>query len=201
MSSSFEKINYNVRANKSIERKMMCEALQRLSFIDYLENYRYIGFGSAYFSDFILFHRNLGISDLVSIEKEIAKKSRFEFNIPFSGINMQYGLSSTILPNLELGTKKSILWLDYDDKISDFMFSDVDTFFKDAIPGSFFILSVNVEEEYQSFKPENEEPPQTLREYRLDKLINRTRKRSFTQRIHGTEYDHEKSHSSIIRDD
>ena len=77
--SSFEKINYNLRPNKCIERKMMCEALGRLAFLEYLENYRYIGFGSPYFADFTLFHRSLGITKLESIEKEESKKSRFEF--------------------------------------------------------------------------------------------------------------------------
>ncbi len=51
---SFEKINYNLRPNKCIERKMMCDALGRLSFIEHLDNYRYIGLGSPYFADFIL---------------------------------------------------------------------------------------------------------------------------------------------------
>ncbi len=172
MSSSFEKINYNLRPNKCIERKMMSEALGRLSFIDHLDNYRYIGFGSPYFADFILFHKNLGITDLVSIEKEEAKKSRFEFNIPYSGIKMKYGHSKTILPNLELGTTKNILWLDYDDKVSDFMFSDIHSFFADTMPGSFFIISVNVEEDFM--KPsENEDNKVSLKEYRINELINR----------------------------
>ena len=148
MASSFEKINYNLRPNKSIERKMMCEALSRLSFIEHLNKYRYIGLGSPYFADFILVHKNLGITDLISIEKEESKKNRFEFNIPYSGIKMHYGLSTTIIPNLELDKKKNIIWLDYDDKISDFMFSDIDSFFLNSKTGSFFIMSVNVEQDF-----------------------------------------------------
>ncbi len=65
MSSSFEKINYNLRPNKCIERKMMCETLSRLSHLEHLHNYRYIGLGSPYFSDFSLFHKNLGITELI----------------------------------------------------------------------------------------------------------------------------------------
>ena len=150
----------------------MIEALGRLSFIDHLENYRYIGFGSPYFADFTLFHKNLGITDLVSIEKEVAKKPRFEFNIPFAGIQMHYGESETILPNIELYEKKNIVWLDYDDKISNYMFSDINTFFSNTVPGSFFIISVNVEEDFM--KPsENEENKITLKEYRLNELNNR----------------------------
>ena len=176
MSSSFEKINYNLRPNKCIERKMMCEALYRLSFIEHLDKYRYIGFGSPYFADFILFHKNLGITDLISIEKEISKKDRFQFNIPYSGINMKYGESSTILPNLELEQKKNILWLDYDDKISDTMFLDIDTFFFNTMAGSFFILSVNVEEDFMTLNSDDKEDRMSIKEFRLNELINRVGK-------------------------
>jgi len=176
MASSFEKINYNLRPNKCIERKMMCEALGRLSLIDHLENYRYIGFGSPYFADFILIHKNLGLTDLVSIEKEIDKKSRFEFNIPYSGIKMHYGHSETILPNLELDKKKNILWLDYDDKISDFMFSDIHSFFSSAMTGSFFMISVNVEQDFMKVSDEDIENRMSLKEYRLDQLVSRVGK-------------------------
>jgi len=172
MSSSFEKINYTLRPNKCVERKMMCEALGRLAFVEPLENYRYIGFGSPYFADFALFHRNLGINDLISIEKEESKKSRFEFNIPFSAIKMKYGLSTTVLPNLELGKRKNIIWLDYDDKLSDFMFADIDTVFANAAAGSFFIISVNVEQEFQKLSDIGA-TRQTEKEFRLQKLIER----------------------------
>jgi hypothetical protein len=176
MASSFEKINYNLRPNKCIERKMMCEALSRLSFIEHLDKYRYIGFGSPYFADFILFHKNLGITDLVSIEIEEEKKPRFEFNIPYSGIKMHYGHSQTILPNLELHLKKNILWLDYDDKISDFMFSDIDTFFFNSMAGSFFILSLNVEQDFMTLNSDDTENKISEKEFRLNELINRVDK-------------------------
>ncbi|MES2113097.1 MAG: O-methyltransferase [Bacteroidota bacterium] len=172
MSSSFEKINYSLRPNKSIERKMMCEAFNRLTLLDQLSNYRYIGMGSAYFADFILFHKTLGIHDLVSIEKEAAKKARFEFNKPFSCIDIKYGNSSTILPNLGLEQKKNIVWLDYDDKISDFMFADIDTFFINSAAGSLFLLSVNVEEDYLPQKAGVEQNP-SQKEYRRDEMLRR----------------------------
>lgn len=173
MSTSFEKINYSLRPNKGIERKMMCEAFGRLSLLDQLNNYKYIGMGSPYFADFILFHKNLGINDLISIEKEETKKSRFEFNKPYSCINIKYGNSSTVLPNLELEKKKSIVWLDYDDKISDFMFSDIDTFFANALPGSLFLLSLNVEGSFMSQKQDRDEKVTSEKEFRFNDLIGR----------------------------
>jgi hypothetical protein len=171
--SSFEKINYNLRPNKCIERKMLCEALGRLSFLESMHKYQYIGFGSAYFADFSLFHKNLGITKLISIEAEEAKKLRFEFNIPYAGIEMKYGHSSTVLPNLELEKQKNIVWLDYDDRVSDYMFSDIDTFFSNAMPGSTFILSVNVEEELMKLGTDEKEFKMTQKEFKLSALIER----------------------------
>ncbi len=143
--ASFEKINYNLRPNKSIERKMICEALSRLSFVDDLRNYRYIGFGSTYFTDFSLFHKQLGITNLVSIESVKGKEERFEFNKPFSCIQIIYGEATTLLPNLELNSQRNIIWLDYDGVIEDYMFSDIDTVVSNAMEGSVFMLSLNVE--------------------------------------------------------
>jgi hypothetical protein len=183
MPSSFEKINYNLRPNKCIERKMMSEALGRLSFIDDLDTYGYIGFGSPYFADFILFHKNLGIKDLISIEQETTKSKRFDFNVPYSGIKMIYGHSNTVLPNLELSLRRNIVWLDYDDKVSDFMFSDINTFFSEAMPGSFFIISVNVEEDFMKLLDDNDEKQPTLKEFRLNQLIERVGKERLPSEI------------------
>jgi len=142
---SFEKINYNLRPNKCIERKMICEVLSRLSFIDDLKNYRYIGFGSTYFTDFTLFHKQLGIDDLISIESAEHKKERFELNKPFSCIQILYGKATTLLPNLELNVKKNIVWLDYDGVLEDYMFGDIDTIVSSAKEGSVFMISLNVD--------------------------------------------------------
>ena len=52
--SSFEKFNYALRPAKNMQRKMLCEALARLSRIAGLVSYRYIGFGAIGFHDFCL---------------------------------------------------------------------------------------------------------------------------------------------------
>lgn len=143
--ASFEHINYGLRANKSIERKMICEAFLKLSYISDLKNYRYIGFGSTYFTDFILFHKHLGLTNMISIESEEGKKLRMEFNKPFSCIAMKYGTASTILPNLELNNYLNLIWLDYDGIVGEFLFSDIDSVVLNAKAGSMFLVSVNTE--------------------------------------------------------
>ncbi len=142
MSKSYKKVNYSIRPAKSIERKMFCEAFRKLSVFGTVEKYRYIGFGSTYFSDFYLFHKNLGIKNMISIEKNEEDKDRFEFNIPFSCINVMFGPSNEILPKLKWDVR-TILWLDYDDTLDAHMLSDINHFFTSAISGSVIIMTVD----------------------------------------------------------
>ena len=142
---SYDKINYLLRPNKSVERKMVCEMLSGLSSIKDLSTYMYIGLGSVYFADFLLFHRNLGIAKMVSIESDNKVKDRCEFNKPFSCIELKIGESTNILPNLDIQANDSIVWLDYDGAISDSAFSDINTVVSKMRPDSFFMLSLNAD--------------------------------------------------------
>jgi len=141
--SSYERINYSIRPAKSIERKMLCESFRKLEEFAALETYRYIGFGSPFFSDFILVHRYLGITNMISIEKDADNKERFEFNKPFRCIQMEYGLSTEVLPELPWDYK-SIVWLDYDGHVNLQVLEDLDTIFTNLMSGSIVVISVNV---------------------------------------------------------
>ena len=70
MAGSYRMVNYALRPAKAIERQMMGEALRRLHPFQRVEAYRYVGFGSIYFSDFQLVHRTLGLNSMISIEKD-----------------------------------------------------------------------------------------------------------------------------------
>src|SRR6185503_15629717 len=59
---------------------------------------------------------------------------------------------------------------DYDNKITDFMFADIDTFFANSATGSLFLLSVNVEEDNLPSRTEGE-AEQSLKDYRRDEMI------------------------------
>jgi hypothetical protein len=139
---SFERINYGLRPAKNIERKMLCEALHRLSAFGHLETYRYIGFGSTYFSDFILFHKSLGITAMVSIEHAVEHQARFESNLPYKCITLEFGESTAVLPRLPWD-KRSIVWLDYDGVLDAGVLADVATVCANAISGSVLLLTVN----------------------------------------------------------
>lgn len=140
--SSYDLINYNLRPAKSIERKMLVETFQRLSTFDSLVQYRYIGFGSTNFSDFILFHKTLGIFDMVSVEKEVGDEERFEFNRPYNCIDIKFGESNAELPKLDWG-KRSIIWLDYDGILSRSVLTDINFVCAKVSSGSMLIITVN----------------------------------------------------------
>jgi len=166
MAGSYREINYSLRPAKSSERKMLVEAMRRLSVFDKIENYGYIGFGSAYFSDFSLFHRLLGINDMISIEKEVDNSERFIFNKPFACIDIKFGLSEYVLPELSWANKK-IVWLDYDDPLNSTMLIDLNTFMTSAKPGSMFIISFNAQPASAQGEPDE------IKKVRLDELEKR----------------------------
>lgn len=141
MVSSFRKVDYSLRPAKHAERRMLCEIFRNLRPFQPVEDYVYVGFGSLWFSDFILFHRMLGIRDMVSIEKSSSAKGRFEANKPFNAIVMDYRDSSQALPAMNWD-KRHFVWLDYDDPLTSSMLLDTCTVATQAKSGSIFSISV-----------------------------------------------------------
>lgn len=142
MTGSYEKINYSLRPAKAIERKMLCDAFRRLSPFGKLESYRYVGFGSTYFSDFILFHKSLGIQNMISIEKDKLNEGRFSFNLPYKCINLEFGDSNDVLPDMSWNIR-TINWLDYDGTLDLNVLSDINFLVTHVQPGSLITVSIN----------------------------------------------------------
>ena len=141
---SYLDINYRIRPAKSIQRKMLCDTLLRLSFFEPVENYRYVGFGATTFVDFILFHKILGITDMISIEKNEEDRARFEFNNPFHCICIKYGESSDVLSSLDWD-RKTVVWLDYDYPLIDSVLADIAYTSMNFVSGSMLVATVDVE--------------------------------------------------------
>ena len=117
---SFERIDYSLRTNKNIERKLVFEKLSSLSSILSFSDYRYLGFGSLWFVDFVMAHRMLGIRNLCSMEKEV-NADRAEFNKPYYSIEIRPGDANRLLAEMpadEWG-KPQVVWLDYDGRYDD----------------------------------------------------------------------------------
>ena len=114
---SFKAINYMFRPKKQIERKMLIEFLQSIQYElnTNISEYQYIGLGSIYYYDFILFHKYLNIRDMISLDNKEYPK-RFEFNKPFDFIKFNNISTTEVLLNNELD-KKSFIWFDYDSSL------------------------------------------------------------------------------------
>ena len=138
------KINYELRPAKFVERKMLLASLTTICKF-YNLDYQYIGFGGLSFTDFKLFHKELHIDKMISIEGgHLLNKERVEFNRPFSFIDLEYGISTSILSKIDL-SKPTIVWLDYDDVLENHMFEDIAILFRKLPMGSVYIFTSNRE--------------------------------------------------------
>jgi hypothetical protein len=140
--ASGDRINYSLRPAKSVERKMIKDIISRTYPFGAVSDYRYIGFGSKYFSDFKLLHRSLHISDMISIESDVSRSEKYIFNRPFECVKLRFGTSTEILGQLDY-EKKFVSWLDYDTAIAAHMLDDVSTLVDNIHPGSLVLVSYN----------------------------------------------------------
>ena len=140
MTDSFRRIDYSLRPAKHAERRMLCDVFRRLAHFQPVETYRYVGFGSVWFSDFVLFHRALGVRNMLSIEQAVRSRHRFEANKPFA-IDIDFRASSLVLPDLDY-TQRQFIWLDYDDPITLDMVNDVAAIARRASSGTVLVVSV-----------------------------------------------------------
>ena len=82
--------DYTLRPKKQVERRMLIELFHKLRAFKYnISKYRYIGFGSIYFYDFILFHKYLYLEDMICFEEENNLKKRMNFNRPYKFIQIK----------------------------------------------------------------------------------------------------------------
>lgn len=109
---SFERINYILRPNKQVERKMIIDLLSGLHLPTDISEYNYVGMGSIYYYDFILMHKYFGITRMISIDNKSTIK-RFEFNKPYDFISFENCFTSNYLYRHNY-SQNSLFWLDYD---------------------------------------------------------------------------------------
>ena len=141
MTSSFRKINYSLRPAKHAERRMLCEIFGRLGPFQPVERYIYLGFGSVWFADFILFHRHLGIREMISIERVANARARIEDNKPFRAVTVHYREATRVLPRLKWN-RRYFVWLDYDEPLLPEMLIDTRTVADRAPSGTVLAVSV-----------------------------------------------------------
>ena len=160
MSSSFDKIDYSLRPAKHAERRMLAEVFSRLRPFEPVEDYHYVGLGSVWFSDFIVFHRSLGIRKMLSIEREAQSQKRIEANKPFRSIEMRYKPSSQVLPTLNWADRHFI-WLDYDDPLTTDMLRDARIVAANGRSGTVLAVSMQCQRAPEDIDAERENNGQT----------------------------------------
>lgn len=139
--NSPKQINYETRPFKFTERKMLLASLQKVCNF-YGSDYQYIGLGGIAYTDFKLFHKELHIDKLYSIEGGSIPMERLKFNSPYSFINLLKNKTTNALNDIPL-EKKSLLWLDYDGVLDNYMFDDLDIIFRKLPIGSIYIFTCN----------------------------------------------------------
>jgi hypothetical protein len=161
MAGSYQKVFYDLRPGKQIERRMLLDTFQLLSNGGFrISDYQYTGFGSIYFVDFVLFHKYLGISNLLSLEHDPDAAARARFNKPYDIIKLEIKSAYDAIPSLDRDLKH-ILWLDYDFRLEASVLTDVQEAAFQLSPGSIVLITVDVEPPNAVEKIEPE--PETLR--------------------------------------
>jgi hypothetical protein len=110
---------YAFRPAKRIQRIMFCDALRSLRALRPLEDYQYVGLGHWQFVDFELMRREVGVRQMVSMEKDSNQQARYEENAPFDDITMLFGEAYESLQSDVDLTVPTIAWLDYTKKFED----------------------------------------------------------------------------------
>lgn len=145
--ASFDSINYSLSPNKTIQRHIVFDALENFDRHISLCSGVYIGFGSVWFSDFILAHKRLGIDKLISIENDPIGAIRARFNAPFRSIEVEEGDSTPVLRDLvereDLLNAPWVVWLDYDRSVSQTTADDIETLVTYAPQNSIVILTLD----------------------------------------------------------
>lgn len=144
--SSSNKIDYSSRVNKSIERKLIAEGINILMSQNSYK-YKYIGFGSVWFTDFSLFHKLLHIDKMVSIEHDSVIYKRAVHNKPYQCIDIEFGDSSEKLSEILKATDTpSFIWLDYDSNIFNCASytTDVDAVVNNSQSGTVLLVTMNL---------------------------------------------------------
>jgi hypothetical protein len=114
---SWQTVPYDLRAAKQIERRMIIDALQGFAIAGFdIRKYLYLGMGSIYFVDFILFHKWLGIDSMISAERDVEIVKRVDFNRPFRRVQVEPKPIGELIASLP-PEAKVIVWFDYDDTL------------------------------------------------------------------------------------
>ncbi len=138
-------IAYNLRPAKQTERRLLVDFLKcAYEPAHGISECRYVGMGGTMFYDFHLVHRFLGISRMISLERDSSTYSRSRFNCPFDFITVKNETVANFLAS-DQDESPTIYWLDYDDGISPEIASDITSLGTKLRVGGFAFVTVYAE--------------------------------------------------------
>lgn len=143
--ASFDVVNYSLRPSKGIQRHLVFEAVRDVRERLAMRDLAYVGFGSVWFTDFVLAHKFLGIRDMVSMERDPIGICRARFNTPYATLRVEPTSSNEALPKLRtdavVGGRPWMVWLDYDGGYSDEISEDIRYLMENLSFGSVFLAT------------------------------------------------------------
>jgi hypothetical protein len=138
---SYSKINYFLRPSKQVERKLIISALQKLAKAGFfIHDYMYLGMGSIYYVDFIMFHKYLHIDEMLCVEDDDIPK-RMKFNNPYDFIKVKIDKIGNVFSTLKRN-KKYLVWIDYDYSLDGDILSDIRSLISVLPENSIFLVSL-----------------------------------------------------------
>lgn len=159
---SFNAVNYSLRPSKSIQRQLVFDAVRHLQSRLDLEGMAYVGFGSVWFTDFLMAHKQLGTGEMASIESDNVGFARAVYNAPFAAVRVFHGVSSDVLPQLykdeRLNNRPWMIWLDFDYEFNESVADDLRSIIENAPENSILLTTFNgLESKYARKAPERPE--------------------------------------------
>lgn len=133
---------YAFRPAKRIQRLMLCDALRCLRVVRPMDEYLYVGLGHWQFVDFELMRREVGVTDMLSIERNTKDKPRFEDNLPFQEVRLEFGEAYEHLQALAADLP-TIAWLDYTTNLRSDVLRDLRLLAERLPAGSVIATTVN----------------------------------------------------------
>ena len=144
VAKSYEKFNYLLRPSKQVERKLFIETFHHLCEAGYkISDYTYVGLGSVFYADFIMFHKYLYVDTMVCAEWGPIHQ-RMKFNKPFDFVKLIMKPVSKVVFTLNRKAKY-LVWLDYDRPLDSGILEDLDAFMQILSPGSILLITVEAE--------------------------------------------------------
>ncbi len=166
---SYLKLNYALRPSKQVERKLLVEAMQKLSHEGLpISDYTYLGFGAPFYADFQVFHRYLFIDKMICVEGGSIPK-RMIFNKPFGFIELRLDMLSKVLPSLDREARY-LAWPDYDQPLGEDQMADVRQLASVLAPGSVLLVTVEADARLRVEPPEEDMTGDEIRAARAEEI-------------------------------